>query len=609
MALNLNTTNQCEYTRNLNQYQHLRTVLFHFTACTIFQVRNLSYMISRREKMKKQFSIARESVFYATLEVLTDKHLNISKREVEKIVKQYKEVPDPYCNFRKKAKSITKQVSVKSVTQNDTASDRRESKSPSPFHEGDIASKSLNTDSEIMESDRQTDKSEPKAKKALLQTPEVKKSESGTAGQKDEEETIGKAEDKNSSFVEMDTSISMDVENANDTLVNTSVLSQASSADTVTQSESETVKNNAFPTNQGSKRGRKKKSLVAKSATDTSVKEETPSVKTEETSEESKPVKRPRGRPKKNLSTPQGEVKEESETKISEKLNLDKKPSIDQEKITARERRQSASIKISEEEKEKLIHTFPSAKNVSDQIKAELNGYFKNNKLVVSNKIKQKVQNSLLNSKRRSRFSNGIIIDHSQKKIDNYFVKSPPTFDPSAHKSPAKSVSRVLNELSPTRDRFEANNIERTMRTSVVKLTDFQLQKKSPHTRPLTSPVALSRETSPDRRSTRSNCSSPVLPVKDRQFESSHRRSRKSRESSPDSVKSYSSLKLEKIQKDKERIRTRSLTPSGKDFFESDIMDTENTFESKRKSLRNRQFDTREGSRSPQSLLKSQISS
>ncbi|XP_067663945.1 protein Jade-1-like [Haliotis asinina] len=53
------------------------------------RVRNLCYMISRREKTKRQYYKARESTFLAAVHTLTEERLNLSAREAEKIVKKY----------------------------------------------------------------------------------------------------------------------------------------------------------------------------------------------------------------------------------------------------------------------------------------------------------------------------------------------------------------------------------------------------------------------------------------------------------------------------------------------------------------------------------------
>lgn len=53
------------------------------------RVRNLCYMVSKREKMKKQFYKDREAVFMAMNNVLTNSRFNLGQREVNKIVEMY----------------------------------------------------------------------------------------------------------------------------------------------------------------------------------------------------------------------------------------------------------------------------------------------------------------------------------------------------------------------------------------------------------------------------------------------------------------------------------------------------------------------------------------
>ncbi|XP_059147392.1 PHD finger protein rhinoceros-like isoform X2 [Physella acuta] len=53
------------------------------------RARNLCYMISKREKTKKQFFQIKESVFKSQVRVLTDPDLNLSAREAEKVRQEY----------------------------------------------------------------------------------------------------------------------------------------------------------------------------------------------------------------------------------------------------------------------------------------------------------------------------------------------------------------------------------------------------------------------------------------------------------------------------------------------------------------------------------------
>ncbi|KAK6168409.1 hypothetical protein SNE40_020949 [Patella caerulea] len=55
------------------------------------RVRNLCYMVNRREKMKRQFLKIQEKVFMAANIYLTDSKLNLSAKEIQKTVKKYKD--------------------------------------------------------------------------------------------------------------------------------------------------------------------------------------------------------------------------------------------------------------------------------------------------------------------------------------------------------------------------------------------------------------------------------------------------------------------------------------------------------------------------------------
>ena len=105
-----------------------------------------------------------------------------------------------------------------------------------------------------------------------------------------------------------------------------------------------------------------------------------------------------------------------------------------------------------------LLDILPSAKNVPKDIKAELTGYFRNNKLAVSEVIKQKVQSSLLNCRRNRHLANGVHIS-AQKSLDSLFSASHGECETNLKNGSERTVSRVLNELSPTRDRLESNNL------------------------------------------------------------------------------------------------------------------------------------------------------
>ena len=128
-----------------------------------------------------------------------------------------------------------------------------------------------------------------------------------------------------------------------------------------------------------------------------------------------------------------------------------------------------------------LIDSLPSSRNIPKDVKAELCGYFRNNQLVVSDAIKQKVQSSLLNCRRNRLFGNGIRIS-AQKSFDSLFSSS----GGETNNDTERTVSRVLNELSPTRDRLESNNLQLSKKLSDCDRISDRLRTRS------------SRDTSPD---------------------------------------------------------------------------------------------------------------
>lgn len=548
-------------------------------------------MISRREKIKKQFNSARESVFYAALEVLTDKTLNMSAREVDKIVRTYRDLPAPYGHLVKKGKSTPVEVKAEKIAS------RRSSENKTEIPKSGIVENKVKIKTEELSQEQVLEtpksrrsrpkgsqhacaKTEPGTDKSM-KTEKVEKSTG--KDRKIKVQTSAKIDtDLESSVCDMsnsalDTSEIINVENEDDTLVNTSQASSTATNSTLVQSETESgVDKNDLSTTkvkQHKRPGRPVGSTKrAKQAKVDGVKEDSsqnssgrkvrtrsslPEIANEETADVN--------------GNPEGaDVKPYAEASDNRVLNLESKPKVTAEK---RDRRHSSAVKLTESEKDELIQKFPSAKNVSDHVKAELNGYFKNNKLIVSNKVRQKVQSALLNG-RRNRFGKGIVIDHSQKKIDSFFVKSPPPCDPDSPKSPAKNVSRVLNELSPTRDRYEANNIERTSSVrSSLKVSEFHLSRRSGNTPTRNSPILTNGDKSFEKSSalkagesdTRTAYESvDVSSVRERLFDSDTRRAtRSSRESTPDSTassaRSVSSYKRKR--QETTRLRTRSSTP------------------------------------------------
>lgn len=559
------------------------------------RVRNLSYMIGKREKIKRQFARSRESVFYAALEVLTDKDLNLSTRDVLKIVKQYKELPAPYNGMAVK-KTKTTAVDIKSES-----SSSKTKKSAVDDKDWETSSVCSTQSSASKATSGNLDGAKTEKKRKISETPKSRKSRvKHNSGESTKAETMIKVEKLDvSGQEEMDASIDVTGE----------IKTELASA---MENESQGVKS---PTRSS---GRNKSRSLQHDKIDT----DTESVRASSDSDSERNV--PSGRKRRTRSSlPEPSFTAESiKDEIASRLSLpgdrqakrETKPTDSERK---RERRPSAAtVKISEEEKQELVESVPSAKNVSDHVKAEINTYLKNNKLIVSKKLRHKVQNSLLSNKRRGHFSNGVIIDHTQRKIDNFFAKSPPMCESLSHKSPAKAVSRVLNELSPTRDRFEANNIERTnnLRAS-MRGNDTCLRTTPTRCSPLLSERQKSvekcygsKEGSPDIRPTKRRLdNSSSITGSEKLYDSSERKMTHSRESTPDSVgSSVRSLKCD------ESIRTRSNTPTlvNKD---SDESESENMCkDNKRRRTKSQHLEMsgrREGSRSPQNLHRSRVKS
>ncbi|CAG2249068.1 JADE3 [Mytilus edulis] len=122
----------------------------------------------------------------------------------------------------------------------------------------------------------------------------------------------------------------------------------------------------------------------------------------------------------------------------------------------------SASISIKDEPKEinviRNLSKSSKAGNVTDRVKAELNNYILGSKLVVADYIKDTVQKGLLENKRvlRNNFLNGMI-DRSKKKENcvNSNISSPVCLSPVNGR---RSISRVLNEISPSRASTPSDN-------------------------------------------------------------------------------------------------------------------------------------------------------
>lgn len=550
-------------------------------------------MISRREKMKRQFNSARESVFYAALDVLTDKKLNLSVREVEKIVKTYKDLPSPYGETKKGPKApLSRTASVSSRTssmEKDIEVSKSEAAEVTKRRSSEVKIEAVKSENkknesesfeEITETPKPRGRGRPKSKQFVS---DVK----GIAVKLEPEDSA-----LDSSVSAMDTS---EIGTEDETLVNISVDDR-----TLLQSHSESESANVTTGNTDKTKikveGKRSVGRPRK------IKSEAESQKDGDKETGLNEVKK--AAPKKTRtrsSLPEivdlvGDGDLGSEVKVKDEQEpMETHTKAAEKEITTKatserkERRHSHVVKMTDKEKAELVEKYPSAKHVSDHIKTELSGYFKNNKLLVSNKLRQKVQTALLNGKRRNRFGNGISIDHSQRKIDTFFVKSPPHCDPESHKSPAKNVSRVLNELSPTRDRLEANSIERTtILRSGLKVSDYHTSHRNGSTQHARSPTVSEKSFdgrsvgSPEGRGKRNGS----LSVREKLFHDDSRRITRSRESTPESTtSSVLSAGSHKRRQENTRTRTRSMTPSsaGK---ESDESESENICNGESRRLR-----------------------
>lgn len=123
----------------------------------------------------------------------------------------------------------------------------------------------------------------------------------------------------------------------------------------------------------------------------------------------------------------------------------------------------SSSISVKEDLKEvsviKNLSKTSKAASVSERVKAELNSYILNSKLVVADYIKDTVQKGLLETKRilRNNFLNGMI--DRTKKVENVVLNGKSTTPQCL--SPVngrRSISRVLNEISPSRASTASEN-------------------------------------------------------------------------------------------------------------------------------------------------------
>lgn len=493
--------------------------------------------------MKRSFNKCRENVFYATLAMLTDESLKLTEKDIQDVVRQYKDIP---------GKDSSSQKSGKTVRQKSFLSDF-ESASDSGFRPTGTGLTSKNKKKLAYDSDSDATSVTSAVSSISPETAGIKgkrirkfsrksdsvcsklkgRSSSSNVDKSGDQIDIKTADEKmevdvtdsdlnNSAFMDvsvtestnadtctsnladMDTSDIIDVVKMDDTLVksdtdtssqdntlvkselDTSVGSTADDKDLATKKTKKVAEEKRTP----GRRGRPPKRKIGLNVENKNALESESNSKvtlTEKLGNEKSEL--PNKVPLRTRST-RSEKSSIDEKEIEEKVSVTEKPNHKsgsklksshkqgiKEKTLEKDEDSKTEIKVKEEinktspssktspsrslfesmEKE-LIEALPSAKNVPKEIKAELCGYFRNNKLVVSDIIKQKVQSSLLNCRRNRHFANGIHIS-AQKSLDSLFNASRSDYETNSQNGSDKTVSRVLNELSPTRDRLESNNL------------------------------------------------------------------------------------------------------------------------------------------------------
>ena len=537
-------------------------------------------MISRREKMKRSFVKSRETVFYAALALLTDDSVELTEKDVQDVVTQYKSIPiqtsadkksgkakvkskltdiesESDSGFLKKLKS-THRRTLTYESDSDTVSVSSAMSSISPDALGDrrgkrtrkIGRPSDPTGPKIIlveakptskvKVEPESVKSHSKVKSELRRMSKGSKVEGDVERMKlsspvrsedtDEKMDTDITESDLNNTADIDTSEVIDVEMVDDTLVkseldtskdetlkedpDTSVCSvseeKVSEAKKVTEESPNTAKRKGRP--------RKQKLTNTSVAVDhDQVKDESEKRDAESVKQESEITSTKSVRLKSNRNEKSKLEKTVSTENICDEKVEASRPEMPSEKGAPHDKRKRLSlskgkssqkaavktevntdsnfskttiespVKISDSRslfdtiEKDLIDSLPSSRNIPKDVKAELCGYFRNNQLVVSDAIKQKVQSSLLNCRRNRLFGNGIQIS-AQKSFDSLFSSS----GGETNNDTERTVSRVLNELSPTRDRLESNNLQLSKKLSDCDRISDRLRTRS------------SRDTSPD---------------------------------------------------------------------------------------------------------------
>ena len=533
-------------------------------------------MISRREKMKRSFVKSRETVFYAALALLTDDSVELTEKDVQDVVTQYKSVPiqtsadkksgkakvkskltdiesESDSGFMKKLKSTHRRtltyesdsdtVSVSSAMSSispDALSDRRgkrtrkigrpsDSTGPKiilveakPTSKVKVEGESVKSHSKVKSELRRMSK----GSKVEGDVERIKLSSPVRSEDTDEKMDTDITESGLNNTADIDTSEVIDVEMVDDTLVkseldtskdetlkdpDTSVCSvseeKVSDEKKVTEESPNTAKRKGRP--------RKQKLTNTSVAVDNDqVKDESEKRDAESVKQESEITSAKSAKLKSNRNEKSKVEKTVSTENICDEKVEASRPEMPSEKGAPHDRRKRLSlskgkssqkvavktevnidskttiespVKISDSRslfdtiEKDLIDSLPSSRNIPKDVKAELCGYFRNNQLVVSDAIKQKVQSSLLNCRRNRLFGNGIRIS-AQKSFDSLFSSS----GGETNNDTERTVSRVLNELSPSRDRLESNNLQLSKKLSDCDRISDRLRTRS------------SRDTSPD---------------------------------------------------------------------------------------------------------------
>ncbi|XP_033743740.1 uncharacterized protein LOC117329742 [Pecten maximus] len=432
------------------------------------RVRNLCYMVGKREKMKKQFYKMRENVFMGQVKVLTDSKVSLTEREVKRIAKKYHH------------HSIYDWKTVEKYGFNPTPVLDEEKEEEDPFLVLDIPEEPLSLDLNApslgspCEENTKTDlESEPESKPMLpvvRRDPVLKKGFSRRKAKHVKRKLMRAALTVEDCEEDIDVvSDNVPVKNPLDGLDSVSEPEQViekshrrgrpsrQSRKSDIQQEVEEVSDNKVCPESEHREKRTRSSFhvplseeeVTQSVTKTSVKEEQDSDCSAFNQNLEIDVKTD------NVDDKESEcpVKEDIEDSCTF--------------VGSRELR-STSVKsevIPAPKTEEALKPRPNSK-VSDRVKSELNQYMRINKLVVPDKIKMKVQRGLFRASSKSRLKqlNGLL-DRKQTRLDSFFKNGKKTdivdstlIDESASINGHKSVSRVLNEISPSKTRQSGNS-------------------------------------------------------------------------------------------------------------------------------------------------------